>query len=94
MEYFCCCCTLGSVQALDPLEDLVNHLIRLALSTQIRREHLTLLDDRIDRGIDLRGLLGVSQVRKQESGRADRGDRVGDTLALDVGCRAVDPEGT
>jgi hypothetical protein len=61
----------------------------LSLAAEIGGKEPALEEDRVDGLVDTSGLLGMSQVRQEQGCRSNGGDRVGDTLTLDVRSGAV-----
>ena len=81
--------TVTNVNNLELFKDRVDDFIGLALAAEVGSKEPALEEDRVDGLVNSSGLLGVSQVRQEESGRSDSGDGVGDTLTFDVGSGPV-----
>ena len=81
--------TVTNMNSLELFKDRVDDFIGLALAAEVGSKEPALEEDRVDGLVDSSGLLGVSQVRQEESGRSDSGDGVGDTLTFDVGSGPV-----
>jgi hypothetical protein len=80
---------LGYGSNLELFEDGVDDLVGLALAAEIGGKEPALEEDRVDGLVDASGLLGMSQVRQEQGCRSNGGDRVGDTLTLDIRSGAV-----
>lgn len=80
---------LGYDSNLELFENGVDDLVGLALAAEIGGKEPALEEDRVDGLVDTSGLLGMSQVRQEQGCRSNGGDRVGDTLTLDVRSGAV-----
>src|SRR5689334_16599063 len=75
--------------SLQPAEDVLDDLLRLGGTTQVRAQQLTVLEVPINGSVDLgSGSLLVKELEHQSSA-AEGGDRVGDALTLDVRGAAV-----
>lgn len=75
---------------LNPLQNRVHHIIRAALSTEVRRQHLALPDHRIHRSVNSISTLFVPKMTQHQSSRTNGSQRVRDSLALNVRRGAVD----
>jgi hypothetical protein len=93
---FLCICTSISQQRFDDFDDLGAHLFRPNISAQVRRSQLQAAVIPCIQGFPYSGfdklclLLLTERVTQKHSGTKYSANGVGDTLARDVGCRAVD----
>lgn len=80
---------LMPIDSLQPLEDGLGDLFRSGFTAEIGGPVLTLEQDGIYSSVDPGCWLDVVHRREHERSGSDRRDRVGDSLALNVGRGAV-----
>lgn len=59
-------------------------------SAHIRRSNLALGEHAVDGTVDEARIVELAEMLEEERGAADGRERVGNVLAVDVGCAAVD----
>lgn len=69
---------------LQPLQDVIENLLRRSLSSHIRRQQLALIQVTIDSGVDLSGGILLAQELQHQSDTAQGSDGVRDALAFDI----------
>lgn len=75
---------------LQVLQDRFHNVGGRALASKVRSQDLAFSQNAVNSVVHLESLGGVAEVLQKKTGRADSGNRVGDTLACNVRCRTVD----
>ena len=74
------------------VEDCLKNLTRCAGALQIRCKEFSFPDDLVNSNVQSVSAFGVSEVAKHQGRGPDGSQRVGNTLALNIRCGAMDAD--